>query len=98
MDLANQRKPDDRLFVDAAEQVGIHSLLDLLHRHVQKETSLGRSHEHELIFGFEYRHVLYRNYDQLRRAADKNSLQLTVTPDFIKLRLLRLRRSSIETR
>src|SRR5262249_35839506 len=42
--------------------------------------------------------VLYRNYDQLRRAPDKNSLQLTVTPGFVKLCPLGRRRSSIKTR
>src|SRR5215470_5599086 len=97
MDLTDQRNPNDRLFVDATEQLRVRAFLDLPHRHVQKEASLGRPHKNELIFGFENRDVLHGNHDQLRSPPNKNSLQLALTPRFIKLRPLSLRRSSIKT-
>src|SRR5262245_10220245 len=85
MDLSDQRKPNDRLFVDAAEQLRIDAILDLLHGHVQNKTAFSGSHEDEFIFGFEDRYVLHRNHDQCRTAPNENSLQLVLTPRLIKL-------------
>src|SRR5262245_17657780 len=98
MDLADKRKPDDRLFVDPAEHIPVHPFLDFFHRHVQKKPAFSRSNENELVFRFEDRHVLHTNHHELRTASNKNSLEPALTPSLIKLRPLSLRWSSVETR
>src|SRR5688500_13174257 len=98
MDLPDERKPDNGLFVDAAEHRSVDSLLDRLHRQHQHETPPGRAALNEPGRGSDDRDIVYSNDDQFRSAPHQNSLELALSPRFVKLGTLSRRRRSVETR
>ena len=49
---ARVSKLNDGLLVDAAEDLRVEPLLELFHRDVQHETTVGRARKNQFVFGF----------------------------------------------